>query len=143
MKKYTQAEFDAFEIIGGKRQCPTGDYRDIDIFPAYCSFGEWCSFGERCSFGEHCSFGEWCQIEDGKEMNSFLKFEGFGSEKRCTYFFLLTDNSIYVRCGCFAGTIDEFRIRVEKTHGSSFYAEGYLKMAELAEWQLNNERSNL
>ena len=51
MKKYTQADFDAFEVIDGIKQCPSGDYRDIQIF------GEWCSFGERCSFGECCSFG--------------------------------------------------------------------------------------
>ena len=64
-----------------------------------------------------------------------LKFEGFGSKKRCAYFFLLTDGKIYVRCGCFAGYINEFRKRVKKTHGDNKYAEGYLKVADLAEWQ--------
>lgn len=50
MKKYTQADFDAFEVIDGIKQCPSGDYSDIQVFSDRCSFGEDCSFGEECSF---------------------------------------------------------------------------------------------
>ncbi len=32
MKKYTQADFDAFEVIDGIKQCPSGDYSDIQGF---------------------------------------------------------------------------------------------------------------
>ena len=60
MKKYTQADFDAFEVIDGIKQCPSGDYSDIWVFGEGCSFSECCSFGEWCSFGRDCSFGEWC-----------------------------------------------------------------------------------
>ena len=111
------------------------------FFDYYCNFGKLCIFGERCdfgkdcSFGDSCKFGEGCKIENGKEFVAFLKFEGFGREKRCTYFFKLTDDCIYVRCGCFAGHIAQFRERVKETHGGSKYAEGYLKIADLAEWQ--------
>lgn len=70
-------------------------------------------------------------------MDSFLKFEGFGSEKRCTYFFKTTEGEIYVRCGCFFGKIEEFREKVEKTNKGGKLAIGYLKVADLAEWQLN------
>ena len=45
MKEYTQADFDAFEVIDGIKQYPSGVYSDILIF------GERCSFGERCAFG--------------------------------------------------------------------------------------------
>ena len=62
MKKYTQADFDAFEVIDGIKQCPSGDYSDIQIFGEWCSFGACCSFGECCSFGRCCSFGEWCSF---------------------------------------------------------------------------------
>ena len=55
MKKYTQADFDNFEVDEyGRTICPTGDYTAIK------SFGERCSFGARCSFGEGCCFGEGC-----------------------------------------------------------------------------------
>lgn len=42
MKKYTQAEFDNFEIIDGIKQCPSGDYSEIKKFAEWCSFAEWC-----------------------------------------------------------------------------------------------------
>ena len=55
MKKYTQEDFDNFEVDrGGYKICPVGDYTAIG------SFGEWCRFGARCRFGEGCSFGEGC-----------------------------------------------------------------------------------
>ena len=62
MKKYTQADFNAFEVIDGIKQCPSGDYSDIQIFGEWCSFGACCSFGKGCSFGRACSFGEWCSF---------------------------------------------------------------------------------
>ncbi len=45
MKKYTQADFNAFEVIDGIKQCPSGDYSDVQIF------GERVALGKRCSFG--------------------------------------------------------------------------------------------
>ena len=55
MKKYTQADFDNFEVDEyGRKICPAGDYTAIK------SFDEWCCFGERCIFGEGCRFGERC-----------------------------------------------------------------------------------
>jgi hypothetical protein len=83
MKKYTQADFDAFEVIDGIKQCPSGDYSDIRVFGKRCSFGrgcsfgEWCSFGRGCSFDERCSFGEWCSF--GEEC-SFDERCSFGEE---------------------------------------------------------------
>lgn len=69
MKKYTQADFDSFEVDEyGRKICPSGDYTAITDFGERCSFGEvcrfgeWCSFGEMCSFGERCRFGEWCHF---------------------------------------------------------------------------------
>ena len=50
MKKYTQADFDNFEVDEyGHKICPAGDYTAIE------SFGERYRFGEVCSFGEGCS----------------------------------------------------------------------------------------
>ena len=62
-----------------------------------------------------------------------IKFEGFGSTHRCTYFFKLTDGQIYVRCGCFAGYINEFREQVKETHGDNKFAKEYEAVANLAE----------
>ena len=104
MKKYTQADFDAFEVIDGIKQCPSGDYSDIQIFGEWCSFGAccsfgkqcsfgaWCTFGACCSFGRACSFGEWCSFGEGCSFGracSFGAWCSFGERcsfgKQCTF----------------------------------------------------------
>ena len=108
MKKYTQAEFDAIPVDeNGIRHCPTGDYTAINRFGAHCSFGAHCI----------CEFGQFV---------SMLSAGGFGSFGRTTYFFLLSDGRACVRCGCFAGTLDEWAAQVKKTHGDSQIAQAYL-----------------
>ena len=133
MKKYTQKEFDNFKIDEyGYKICPSGDYSLIS------NFGEWCSFGERCSFGKSCSFGEHCICEFG-EFKKMSTIGGFGREERTTYFFKLTDGNIGVRCGCFAGNLDEFREKVKETHGESKMAKEYLMAADLMEYHFEEE----
>ena len=38
-----------------------------------------------------------------------------------------------MRCGCFSGTLDEFRVKVKETHKDSKYAQEYLMIADLME----------
>ena len=71
-------------------------------------------------------------IERKYELKEIFKAEGLGSENRMTYFFLLTDNRVLVRCGCFLGMLDEFVEQVKETHGDRKYAREYLMCAELA-----------
>lgn len=98
------------------------------FFEDSCSFGEHCSFGKSCYFEEHCSFGKNCSFSEGCNLDNNLKFENIddeisnvlkidriGSRKGCAYFFK-TLNEIYVRCGCFFGTITEFENAVNETH---------------------------
>ena len=56
----------------------------------------------------------------------YLCFKGFGSENRNTTIFRTKNNGVYVRCGCFYGTLSEFEAKVKETHGSSKYAREYL-----------------
>ena len=76
-------------------------------------------------------------------MRDMLKFEGFGREKRMTCFFLLTDGKIYVRCGCFAGYLDEFRKKVEETHGTNRHAKDYLAIANFTELHWKRAQDDL
>lgn len=86
MKKYTQADFDAFEVIDGIKQCPSGDYSDIRVFGKKCSFGRGCSFGEECSFGRGCSFGEECYFREGCSFGRFCSFSEWCSfGERCAF----------------------------------------------------------
>lgn len=58
---------------------------------------------------------------------------GFGSINRTTTFFRLKDGGVGVRCGCFYGTLQEFRDKVRETHGETKTAELYLDLAALME----------
>jgi len=120
--------------------CVFGDGCNFNV---WCDFGNECHFGYKCTFdiccvfGNECDFDKECKVEKDIVLLDFLKFEGFGSESRCTYFFKHPEG-IYIRCGCFHGTIEEFRNKVQKTHMNNKYAQGYLKIADLAEWQFND-----
>ena len=134
MKKYTQADFDAFEVIDGIKQCPSGDYSDIQIFGEWCSFGEWCYFGEDCSFGEECSFeGKGEYIGD----YPFLAFVGFGSRIGSKVYFFNLQDGIYVRCGCWLSNIAGFRERVKEKNADAMY----LDLCDLVERKFNRKNS--
>ena len=147
MRRYTLEDFKTFEKDEyGVLICPQGDYTSLKNIPASCSFGEgcsfgeWCSFGKSCSFGERCSFGEWCECEFGK-FQKMLSAGGFGREGRTTYFFRCTDG-IYVRCGCFAGTLDEWAERIQKTHRGSVYGRGYLALIPAVKIMMEGEKEH-
>ena len=120
MKKYTQEDFDAFEVIDGIKQCPSGDYSDVQIF------GERCSFGRACSFGKCCSFGKQCSFEDKGEYIGdypFLAFVGFGSRIGSKVYFFNLQDGIYVRCGCWLSDIAGFRERVKEKNADAMYLD--------------------
>ena len=67
--------------------------------------------------------------------------KGFGSEYRTTTFFKLKDSSeIGVRCGCFYGTLKEFKEKVKETHGETKKAKEYLMLADLMEYRFSEEK---
>lgn len=59
--------------------------------------------------------------------------QGFGSVCRNTTFFRCVDGTIGVACGCFTGTLNEFRAKVRETRGDSKFASEYLMIADLME----------
>ena len=58
---------------------------------------------------------------------------GFGRYFRTTTFFRCNNGVVRCQCGCFYGSIDEFRAKVRETHGNSKYAKEYLMIADLME----------
>ena len=63
----------------------------------------------------------------------YTTIKGFGCNCRNTTFFKSEDDDVKVVCGCFYGTLDEFRKKVKETHGDSKYATEYLMIADLME----------
>src|SRR5699024_7673304 len=67
------------------------------------------------------------------EPSDIALIKGFGSKFRATSFFRCVDGLVRCQCGCFYGTVDEFRSKVRETHGNSKYAKEYLMIADLME----------
>ena len=65
--------------------------------------------------------------------------KGFGRIFRTTTFFRKKDKDISVSCGCFYGTLEEFRKKVKETHGESKTAKEYLMLADLMEYKFSRE----
>lgn len=73
------------------------------------------------------------------EENDYTTAKGFGRNYRTTTFFRLQDGGIGVRCGCFYGTLDEFREKVKETHEESKLGKEYLMLADLMEYKFKDE----
>ena len=69
--------------------------------------------------------------------DDFSIIYNFGSENRSTSFFKCEGGLIKVNCGCFHGTINEFRERVKDVHKDSKYAKEYLMIADLMELKMS------
>ena len=63
----------------------------------------------------------------------YTTVHGFGRHFRTTTFFRCNNGVVRCQCGCFYGSIDEFRAKVRETHGNSKYAKEYLMIADLME----------
>lgn len=66
----------------------------------------------------------------------YATIEGFGTEFRTTTFFRCADGEVRVKCGCFYGTIEEFRKQVTNTRSGKI-AKEYLTIADLMEYHFS------
>jgi len=113
MKKYTQGEFNAFPVVDGCKQCSTGDYTEIKVF------------GERCSFENNKKF---------KPGIPFIRVNNIGSRGDGCQIFNFTDG-LYVRCGCWAGSVEDFVTRVKERHAGTVHERTYLLAVAMAKSQ--------
>ena len=120
MKKYTQADFDNFEVDEYSRKiCPAGDYTAIK------------------SFGAGCSFGELCCYENGAVKNGrYVAVDRIGSENRKAYFYIDDNGNMFVRAGCWFSDMEAFKKRVKEVHAGTIHEKTYLAACELAELML-------
>lgn len=71
----------------------------------------------------------------------YTTIHGFGTQFRTTTFFQCEDKQIRVSCGCFLGTIPEFREQVKNTREGKI-AEEYLMIADLMEKHFVKEKES-
>ena len=88
-----------------------------------------------CGNAEVCGDARVCGNAD------YATVHGFGSEYRTTTFFRTKAGDIGVRCGCFYGTLEEFRTKVKETHGETKTAKEYLMVADLMEFRFSKEEA--
>ena len=70
--------------------------------------------------------GEWGKLESASDV---LIVGPIGSRNGYTTIYH-TDKGVFVTCGCFGGTLDEFAKVVEKTHGNNNHARDYKALVE-------------
>lgn len=71
-------------------------------------------------------------------MLEYTTIKGFGTNFITTTFFRCKDNIVRVSCGCFYGTIEEFRERVKTTRIGKL-AKEYLMIADLMEYHFDEK----
>ena len=89
--------------------------------------------GDAWVFGDAWLYGN-AEVSDNAD---YATVHGFGSEYRTTTFFRTKAGNIGVKCGCFYGTLEEFRAKVKKTHGETKIAKEYLMVADLMEFRFS------
>ena len=90
--------------------------------------------GDAQVFGNAWVFGN-ARVSGDKD---YAYAHGFGSCNRTTTFFRLKDGDVGVRCGCFYGTLAQFRDNVCETHGETKKAQEYLMLADLMDFRFKN-----
>ena len=70
----------------------------------------------------------------------YCTISGFGSKARTTTFYKCNDGNIRVHCGCFNGTLKEFKKQVKETHGDNQYAKEYLAIVKIVKNKLKVEQ---
>lgn len=81
-------------------------------------------------------------IEIGKNAyimstRDYVTLKGFGSQYRRTTFYRAKGKDIYVTCGCFNGSLDEFRHKCIETHGSNKFSREYRLLASVIEYHFS------
>ena len=81
-------------------------------------------------YGANLRSADLCEEWGKLEKNTDIFIAGpLGSRNSYTTFFH-TDKGIFVQCGCFRGTLEEFTAKVKETHNDNEHARNYLAIAE-------------
>ena len=107
--------------------------------------GGWIEKEENLSHEGACWVGDSAQVRGlarVRHPEDLCVFQGFGREYRSTTAHIDAVIGIRINCGCFSGSLDEFRKQVIETHGAES-RDGllYLGMANMIEVRLEEAAS--
>lgn len=72
----------------------------------------------------------------------YIAIGAIGSRDDTTTFYRGKDGKIYVSCGCFNGSIDDFAVKVKEVHAGTKHERTYLLAIELAKAQIATEEES-
>ena len=116
-------------------------YGDAEVWGNAKVYGNAWVYGDAKVWGNAKVCGDAKVYGDAKVCGNadYAYAHGFGSEYRTTTFFRLKNGDVGVHCGCFYGTIQEFRDKVRATHKETKKAKEYLMLADLMELRFAKE----
>lgn len=94
--------------------------------------------GKAWVMGTACVTGKACVSGNARVMKSSdcITIGTIGSRDDTTTFYRGADGKIYVSCGCFNGSIDDFAAKVKAVHAGTKHEKTYLLAIELAKAQI-------
>ena len=108
-------------------------YGDARVYGDTWVYGNAQVYGDARVYGDTWVYGN-AQVYGNA---AICTFSGFGSKFRTTTAFIDKEIGIRVVCGCFTGTLEQFRKQVIQTHGEdSKNGKLYLGMANMIEYRL-------
>ena len=121
------------EVYGDARVCGDAEvYGDARVYGDAEVYGDARVCGDAWVSGDARVCGDAWVSGDA----DYLLIGRIGSRFSFTTFFKNKDKGITVSCGCFLGTIAEFRAKVTDTHGNNKHAKMYNLAADMAELQI-------
>lgn len=106
---------------------------------AWINNGTWINDGAMIGDGamiyESAVIGAYARIGSGaviKYPYNHLTVGAIGSRQDVTTFYRHQDGMIYVWCGCFNGTLDDFEKAVHKTHAGTIHERAYMAAIHMA-----------
>jgi carbonic anhydrase/acetyltransferase-like protein (isoleucine patch superfamily) len=110
-------------------------------------YGDARAFGKAYVYGDANVFGNAKVYSDAiicgnaniSKTSDYMVIGPIGSRNGYTTFYKTDNNTIYVKCGCFNASIDEFETRVREVHGNNKHAINYNKAIDLAKTMINDE----
>ena len=124
------------EVYGNARVCG-----DAEVYGNAEVYGDARVCGNARVYGNAEVYGNARVCGDAEVYGNadYLLIGRIGSRFSFTTFFKNKDKGITVSCGCFLGTIAEFRAKVSDTHGNNKHAKIYNLAADMAELQILGE----
>lgn len=105
-------------------------------------YGDARVFGNAEVYGDAEVFGDVWVFGDARVCGNadVIWLNSIGSRYETITAFRTKDGAIWIKCGCFTGTLDEFKAKVEETHGDNKYGREYKAAIELIKIHFEKEK---